>query len=125
MSVLDWALFGPSQLIAVWGPAGFVIGGLLIVAGGFKTLFDRNPIELGIFRKPAVFGGVLWIVFNAYEWQVQATTLPGAGSAFRIDLLVLVPILYVMTVASVYDLISTKVPKRNAIEDDSTDRSGG
>ena len=111
MSLLDWALFGPSQLIAAWSSAGFLIGGLMIVASGFKTLAERKPVELGTFRKPAVFGGVLWIVFNAYELQVLATSLPSAGSAFRIDLLVLVPILYVMTVAGVHDLISAMAPK--------------
>jgi hypothetical protein len=95
MDLLTWLLFAPAKLIALWPAAGFALGAVLIGWEAAHYWRRTRPWSAAFFREAPVFAGLLWILFNAYEWQVAATRL--GGSPLRLDLIVLVPILYALT----------------------------
>lgn len=99
MELLNWILFGPAKLIAAWPYAGYLFGAALIAAELWLYRRHRRAFTYGLFREAAVFTGLLWMIFNAYERQVAATA---SASALRIDLVVLVPVLYAMTLAAAW-----------------------
>lgn len=101
MDILNWVFFGPAKLIQLWPYAGVVIAALLIVLQVALTLHARTPFDSGFFRQAAVFAGLLWLIFNAFELQMAALALKSGGTNLRLDLIVLVPILYVLTLAAV------------------------
>ena len=106
MEFLSWLYYGPAKLIAHWHAAGVVLGGVLIAAQIGLTLWSGRHFDAGFFRAAPVFAGLLWWIFNAYELQIAATSEPGpAGGTLRIDLMVLVPILYVLTLAAVVTIV--------------------
>jgi hypothetical protein len=94
MEILNWLLFGPARLIAESPHAGFFIGAVLIGVECWLYRSRRIAFTYGFWREAPVFAGILWGIFNAYEWQMAATA---SANAIRLDLVVLVPILYVMT----------------------------
>lgn len=103
---MDWLLFGPSKLIAHWPYAGFVVGAFLIAFAAWRRWKAGSSFDIRFFRDPIVFAGVLWALFNAYERQTTAIAAQALGSgAFRMDLIVLIPILYVMSAAAVATLL--------------------
>lgn len=102
MEFIQWLFFGPAKLIAHWHYAGVFIGSTLIVGQLVLALRARRPLNISFFRAAPVFAGLLWWIFNAYELQISAV---GAGAALRIDLVVLVPILYVLTIAAVVTIL--------------------
>jgi len=110
MDWVTWVFHGPARLIALWPHAGFVIGALLIGMEAWLYWTRRIGFSLGFFREAAVFAGLLWMIFNAYEWQVAATDL--ARAFMRYDLLVLVPVLYVLTAAALVMLRKQFASKR-------------
>jgi hypothetical protein len=110
MEYLSWIFFGPAKLIAAWPHAGFALGAALIAIEVWLYQTRGVTFSLAFFREAAVFTGLLWVIFNAYEWQIAATAF--AKTAIRYDLLVLVPILYVMTVAAVLILKKQFAEKR-------------
>jgi hypothetical protein len=87
---------------------------------------ERRGFGLNFFREPLVFVGLLWLIYGFYERQMAAIvnlkasvvlagsgagTGAGAGASManlslgsRFDLIILVPILYVMTAAALYSL---------------------
>lgn len=95
MELVTWIFFGPAKLIAAWPHAGFLLGAALVGMEVWLYQFRGARFTLAFFREAAVFAGLLWMIFNAYEWQIAATAF--AKTSIRYDLLVLVPILYVMT----------------------------
>lgn len=104
MSLFEWIFFGPAKLIALWPYTGYVFGALLIAAELVLTLHAHESvwtIGLAFFRRAPVFAGLLWWIFNAYERQTVAT----GAAALRIDLMVLVPILYVLTIAAIVTIV--------------------
>ncbi|MBL8513959.1 MAG: hypothetical protein JNJ55_08195 [Betaproteobacteria bacterium] len=105
-----WIFFGPAKLIATWPHAGFALGAALIAAELWLYQTRGVAFSLAFFREAAVFAGLLWIIFNAYEWQIAATAF--AKTPIRYDLLVLVPILYVMTAVAVLMLKRQLAQKR-------------
>jgi hypothetical protein len=113
--------FGPAHLIAVWPYAGLLIAALLIVLQAGLTARAGKRFDLNFFREAAVFTGLLWLIYGFYERQATAIGGASAGlSAFtRFDLLVLVPILYLMTAAAVYSLFRQT---RNALSRDKNKR---
>ena len=101
MDILNWVFFGPAKLIQLWPYAGVVIAALLIILQIALTLRARKSFDTGFFRQATVFAGLLWLIFNAFELQLAAVTLKNGGTTLRLDLVVLVPILYVLTLAAV------------------------
>jgi hypothetical protein len=109
MSFLSWLLFGPSKLAHEVPPACFAIGAVFLLIQGAQFLFRRQHFGRRFFLMPATFAGLLWMIFGLYELQVQAWEKTVAV-AFRIDLIVLVPILYVFTVAALLSLYRQMLP---------------
>lgn len=126
----DWIFFGPSRLIA-WAPfAGFVLAAVLIGWQVVKSLAARETFSRQWFRHAPVFAGLLWLIFTFYEWQIQAATagaakLASTSNLFRVDLIVLTPLLYVLTCFAVWTLIRGAVPKREVNEAGPDDIEGG
>ena len=105
MELVDWIFFGPAKLIAVWPYAGFLIAALLIGVQAALSWRNGALFERGFFREAAVFAGLLWVIFNLYELQFAATFQQKlAGSSLRMDLIILVPILYVLTLAALLSI---------------------
>lgn len=114
----DWIFFGPSRLVA-WSPyAGLFLAVALIGWQLVKSLAAREAFSRQWFRHAAVFTGLLWVIFTFYEWQIQAATAMATKSAtaaattaatattlFRVDLIVLTPLLYVLTCFAVWTLV--------------------
>ena len=66
------------------------------------TLLQRN-----FFREAAVMAGLLWLIFNLYELQVSAILAKSdSGNTLRMDLVILIPILYALTAAAVLSVIA-------------------
>ena len=101
MDISNWVFFGPARLIQHWPYAGVVIAAILIVLQVALTMCARKPFDGGFFREATVFAGLLWLIFNAFELQMAAIALKNGGTNLRLDLIVLVPILYVLTLASI------------------------
>lgn len=118
MDFLQWIFFGPAKLIAVWPYAGIAFAAILIAAQLWLHLRDGRPFNLQFFREPAVFAGVLWLVFNAYERQLLAIATKEGGIFLRIDLMVLVPILYVMTAMGLLSIFRQHRPRRSKEDKD-------
>lgn len=104
--MMDWLFFGPAKLIALWPHTGLVIGAILLAIQAVLHLRAGRPLNRDFFREAPALAGLLWLIFGFYERQVTALkVLPGeAGTPFRIDLLVLTPILYVLTVAALLSI---------------------
>lgn len=125
MDIVDWIFFGPARLIAMWPYAGVAIAAGLIGLQLALTLRIGKSFGFGFFREAAVFAGILWLIFNAFELQMSAIAAQsGKGTFLRLDLMVLVPILYVLTAAGVYSLfkqIHAPAGSNNAVGDASSD----
>lgn len=103
MELLGWLFFGPSKLLALWPLAGVAVAALLVACQVVLTLRSGRPFDRSFFRQAPVFAGLLWLIFNGFE--AQMVVLAGkSGGLLRIDLMVLVPILYVLTAAAVYSI---------------------
>ena len=113
MDLVSWIFFGPAKLVAAWQYAGILFAVVLIglqvwLSARRSVRFDHN-----FFREAPVFAGLLWVIFNLYELQVAATPNqnPGSGT-LRMDLIILVPILYVLTVAALVSICAQLRSKR-------------
>jgi hypothetical protein len=109
----DWIFFGPAKLIAAWPYAGLLLGSALIALQVALHLRSKRTFDRNFFREASVFAGLLWVLFGFYEMQVAAamtTAAANAGTAktvaelFRLDLVVLVPILYLMTALALWSI---------------------
>ncbi len=109
MNMTNWIFFGPALLIEQYAHAGFVIGFTLILAQGLLTLIKREPQNRNWFMRAPVLAGMLWLIFNLYEWQVTAAF---ERTIFRMDLLVLVPLLYVLTGYAIWVLVKSFVTSK-------------
>ncbi len=129
---MSYFFLAPAYLIAAWPYAGILIAVVMIglqaglsarVAGRStdESVGDeRRGFGLNFFREPLVFVGLLWLIYGFYERQMAAIVSSkasalvagsGAGAGManlslgsRFDLIILVPILYVMTGAALYSL---------------------
>jgi uncharacterized membrane protein len=91
----------------MWPYAGVAIAGALIAAQIGLTWNARRTFSRSFFREAPVFAGILWLIFNAFELQMSAIATRTGNSdsgMLRLDLIVLVPILYVLTVAGLLSL---------------------
>jgi hypothetical protein len=107
MEIFSWLFFGPAKLIALWPYAGVVIAGALIALQAYVIWRAQKPFDIGFFREAPVFAGLLWLIFNAFELQMSAVSAPAKeanSGMLRLDLMVLVPILYVLSAAAVLSL---------------------
>jgi hypothetical protein len=101
MSFFQAIFFGPKLLADAYPAAPFAIAGALVLIQLILSARAAAGFGIGFFRLPAVFAGVIWAIYGLYEPQVRAA-FPNAG--VRIDLLVLVPILYVFTGLAVWSV---------------------
>ena len=104
MEYFSWIFFGPAKLIAIWPYAGVAIASGLIAIQAWLIWRARKAFDLGFFREAPVFAGLLWLIFSAFEWQMSAIAAKTEAGFLRLDLIVLVPILYVLTAAAVHSL---------------------
>ncbi len=107
---MSWIFFGPAVLIAYWSYAGIAIAAILIVVQIILTARKNGAFDKSFFREAPVFAGLLWLIFGFYEMQMRAAmTSTGKPdevmSFFRLDLIILVPILYLMTAAAIYSVV--------------------
>ncbi len=128
MEWMNWLFFGPAKLIANLPYGGLAICVLLVGAQAAKTSFAKNRFDKQWLRKAPVFTGLLWAIFNLYEWQLAAV-LGAAGNAgagspvlLRLDLIVLTPLLIVLSAFAVFSLISAE-PKSGQNEAGRPDES--
>jgi ABC-type amino acid transport system permease subunit len=108
--MMDWILFGPARLVAAWPFAAAAIGLVLILAQCLLDWRSRGQlvVDARFFREAPVFVGLVWLIFGLYERQVEAIFASGPmanNAPFRIDLVVLVPILYVLSAAAIHSLV--------------------
>ena len=102
--------FGPAVLIAHWPYAGVVIAIILIATQTLLNARAGRRFDRAFFREAAVFAGLLWLIFGFYEMQIMAAMV-NAGRVgeplnfFRIDLIILIPILYLMTLAAILSIV--------------------
>ncbi|MEQ1516694.1 MAG: hypothetical protein ABL931_09420 [Usitatibacteraceae bacterium] len=99
MEVASWIFFGPGKLLTAWPYAGFGAGIALIAVQAVLSWREQTLFERGFFRQAPVLAGLIWLIFNLYELQFNATN-PTGKQSFRVDLIILVPILYALTVAA-------------------------
>ena len=111
MESLDWLFFGPAKLIALWRYAGIAVAAVLISIQAWLSWRVRKPFNVQFFREPAVFTGLLWLIFNAFELQMSAATAKSGTVPFRLDLIFLVPVLYAMTIAAVVSVARQFKPR--------------
>ena len=114
MEVVNWIFFGPAKLVAVWPFAGITIGLALIAMQSWLSLKKGMLFQRNYFREAAVLAGLLWLIFNLYELQFAAVLAQNQiAGTLRMDLIILVPVLYVMTLAamlSIYTQIRDRKP---------------
>ena len=105
MDLVSWIFFGPAKLIAFWQYAGVLIAAPLIGTQCWLSWRRHTLFQQAFFREAPVFAGLLWLIFNLYELQVAATSAPNSpGGTLRMDLIILVPILYVLTLAAIFSI---------------------
>ncbi len=105
--MIELLIFGPSRLLALWPDAGIALCAVMLLVEGAFSLRARAGWSIEYFRRAPVLCGLLWLIFTFYERQIGAVGIfPGdPAKAFRIDLLVLTPVLYVFTAAAIASLL--------------------
>lgn len=105
MELVNWIFFGPAKIVAGWAYAGILIGAALIGVQVWLARRKGAAIDRDFFRQAPVLAGLLWMIFNLYELQVVAILAKNpVGGALRMDLIILVPILYVLTFAAILSI---------------------
>ena len=114
---MNWLFYGPALLIARWPMAGVIVAAAAITAQLALALRAGRRLDRDFFREAPVFAGLLWLIFGFYETQMIAL-MPRMGNVtaatplLRLDLIVLVPILYLLTGAAIYSAIRQLRAKR-------------
>ena len=107
MEFVDWIFFGPAKLLAIYPLAGVAIAVAMIGLQAFFSWRKGTLLQRNFFREAAVLAGLLWLIFNLYELQVSAIVAKGeSGSTLRMDLVILIPILYALTAAATLSVIA-------------------
>ena len=105
MEFVNWIFFGPAKLVAAWPFAGITIGLALIAVQTWLSLRKGMLFQRDYFREAAVLAGLLWLIFNLYELQFAAVLAQNQiVGTLRMDLIILVPVLYVMTLAAMFSI---------------------
>ena len=111
--IYQWILFAPANLVALSAHGVALVASAAIA---IQMLIDwrvRGALlfEARFFRQPAVFVGLLWLIYVLYELQMSATPSPrSAAQTHRWDLLVLTPIMMSMSVIAVVSLYRQIAP---------------
>ena len=107
MDLVNWVFFGPAKLLAIFPLAGVAIGAAMIGLQAILSWRKGALLQRNFFREAAVMAGLLWFIFNLYELQVGAILARSeSGSTLRMDLIILIPILYAMTAAALLSAIA-------------------
>ena len=105
MEIVSWIFFGPAKLVAAFPYAGGLIAAAFISVQAWLSWNRGTLLKREFFREAPVFAGLLWLIFNLYELQLGATIgQKNRGDTLRIDLTILVPILYVLTFAAILSI---------------------
>ena len=105
MELINWIFFGPAKLVAIWPYAGIFIAAALIALQAWISQRRGALFKRGFFREATVFAGLLWLIFNLYELQLAAIFAQNkVAGTLRMDLIILVPILYVLTLAALLSI---------------------
>jgi hypothetical protein len=104
METLSLLLFGPAILARAFPASSFAIGGFLIAIQFLMFRLLGRRYDRQFFRMAPTFGGLLWAIFGLYELQMQAGE-KSLDAPIRIDLLILVPILYVFSILAAISLV--------------------
>jgi hypothetical protein len=115
-----WLIYGPAQLIERTPATGFAIGVLAIAVQAIRSSVRGDRISREWLRYPLILCGLLWLLFSLYELQMIAVGLGLATTRFRIDLIVLTPILYGVSAFAIMSLVGiggVRAPAR--VDDDS------
>lgn len=105
MELVSWIFFGPAKIVAIWAYAGMLIGAALIGVQAWLRRRKGAMVDRDFFRQAPVLAGVLWMIFNLYELQAVAILAKNpAGGTLRMDLIILVPILYALTLAAILSI---------------------
>lgn len=118
--MLDWLYLGPAKLVALSALSTCGFGFALIAAHALQRwLTNRTesappadqadmPPQRSFFRHPAVFAGLLWLIYVPYELQMGAAYFhrygADGGAALRWDMLILTPILWGLTGLAIWSL---------------------
>ncbi len=107
MDFVNWVFFGPAKLLAIFPLAGVAIAVAMIGLQAFLSWRKGTLLQRNFFREAAVLAGLLWLIFNLYELQVSALLAKSeSGSTLRMDLVILIPILYVLTATAALSVIA-------------------
>ncbi|MEO8384908.1 MAG: hypothetical protein ABI583_06690 [Betaproteobacteria bacterium] len=107
MDVANWVFFGPSRLLAIYPYAGVAIAVAMIGLQACLSWRKGTLLQRNFFREAAVMTGLIWIIFNLYELQFSAILAKSeSGSTLRMDLVILIPILYALSVAAILSVIA-------------------
>ena len=105
MELVSWIFFGPAKIVAIWAYAGMLIGAALIGVQAWLRRLKGAMVDRDFFRQAPVLAGLLWMIFNLYELQAVAILAKNpAGGTLRMDLIILVPILYALTLAAILSI---------------------
>ena len=107
MDFVNWVFFGPAKLLAIYPLAGAAIAAAMIGLQALLSWRKGTLLQRNFFREAAVLAGLLWLIFNLYELQVSAILAKSeSGGTLRMDLVILIPILYALTAAGVLSIIA-------------------
>lgn len=112
MELMQWIFFGPAKLVALWPHAGIAIAAAFISIQVALNLRAGDAFDKTFFRKAPVFAGLLWLIFDFYEMQIQVVMTKSAGpdaSLLRLDLVVLTPILYLLSAIALLTIVRALV----------------
>ena len=113
MEFVNWIFFGPAKLVAAWPYAGVFIGVAMIGLQAWLSVGKGALLQRDFFREAAVLAGLLWLIFNLYELQFAAVLAQNkVAGTLRMDLIILVPILYVMSLAAMFSIYAQLKHKR-------------
>ena len=113
MELVSWIFFGPAKLVAAWPYAGILMGIALIATQAWLSLQNGTLFRRDFFCEAAVLAGLLWLIFNLYELQLAAVLAQNkVESTIRMDLIILVPILYALTATAILSILAHLRKKR-------------
>lgn len=119
-----WLIYGPAQLIERSPTTGFAIGALALVAQAVRSTVRGDRLSREWLRYPLVLCGLLWLLFSLYELQMIAVGLGLATTRLRLDLIVLTPILYGVSVFGIMSLLGVGGGSTPTRVDDGGDADG-
>ena len=83
MEFFQWVFFGPAKLVAYWHYSGVAISVGLIAIQAYLGWRAQKNFNVGFFREPPVFAGLLWLIFNGFELQMSAISAKSGGELLR------------------------------------------